>query len=265
MTTMNEHDILHRRRVVYWRMLAALFGHTEQAPNMEQMAGEVAAELGLPPILLDPRAGVDTVLQRYPELEPSFDLAVRPEEPPSATLTRAVVISKLLLNAFGPNTQGTPITAAQYTQWLHDIAHLERALGLAPGALRGRGAGGAGGMGAGAGTGNGFDIPLDELQRVLVEMENDLIKRMALRELLQDNRLAAQLSPSIGLIEQLLRDKANLSGNALANAKRLIRQYIDELAEVLRLQVAQAASPKIDRSVPPKRVFRNLDLDRTIW
>src|SRR5262245_10314096 len=191
---MNDHDILHRRQVIYWRMLAALFGQTEQAPNMEQMAGAVAVELGLPPLLLDPHVGIETLLQRYPELEPSFDLAVRPEEPPTATLTRGLVVSKLLLNAFGPNTQGTPITAAQYTQWLHDIAHLERALGLAPGALRGRGAGGAaaGGGGAGAGTGNGFDIPLDELQRVLVEMENDLIKRMALRELLQDNRLAAQ-------------------------------------------------------------------------
>jgi hypothetical protein len=107
---MNDHDILHRRQVIYWRMLAALFGHTEQAPNMEQMAGEVAQELGLPPILLNPRVGVDTMLQRYPELEPSFDLAVQPGEPPTATLTRALVVSKLLLSAFGPNTQGMPIT-----------------------------------------------------------------------------------------------------------------------------------------------------------
>lgn len=256
------HDISHRRQVVYWRTLAALFGYAEQAPNLEHMAGEVARELHLPLILLDLRPSIDTVLQRYPELEPSFELTLRPDEAPTATLTRALVVSKLLLNTFGPNTQGSPITAAQYSQWLHDIAQLERALGLAPGALRGRGAGGAG---AGAGVGSGLDISLDELQRVLVQMDSDLIKRMALRELLQNNRLAAQLKPSIGLIEQLLRDKANLSGNALANARRLIRQYIDELAEVLRLQVAQAVSPRIDRSVPPKRVFRNLDLDRTIW
>jgi hypothetical protein len=195
-------------------------------------------------------------------LEPGFDLAAREDEPATTTLTRGLIISKLMLNAFGPNTQSTPVTAAQYTQWLRDIERLEQALGLAPGALRGRGAGAGG---AGSGPGAGLDLPLDELQRVLVEMDNDLVKRMALRELLQDNRLAAQLTPSIGLIEQLLRDKANLSGVALANARRLIRQYIDELAEVLRLQVAQAVSPKIDRSIPPKRVFRNLDLDRTIW
>jgi hypothetical protein len=266
---MNDHDILHRRQVIYWRMLAALFGYTEQAPNIEQMSGEIVRELDLPPLLLDPHVGIDTLLQRYPELEPGFDLAAREDEPATTTLTRGLIISKLMLNAFGPNTQGTPVTAAQYTQWLRDIERLEQALGLAPGALRGRGAGvagtGSGGAGAGTGVGSGFDLPLDELQRVLVEMDNDLVKRMALRELLQDNRLAAQLTPSIGLIEQLLRDKANLSGNALANARRLIRQYIDELSEVLRLQVAQAVSPKIDRSIPPKRVFRNLDLDRTIW
>ena len=34
---------------------------------------------------------------------------------------------------------------------------------------------------------------------------------------------------------------------------------------MLRTQVKKAVAGKIDRSVPPKRVFRNLDLDRTIW
>ena len=88
---------------------------------------------------------------------------------------------------------------------------------------------------------------------------------MHLREVLADPVLAAQLTPSMSLIEQLLRDKANLSGVALANAKALIRRYVDEVAEVLRTQVEKTTVGEIDRSVPPKRVFRNLDLDRTIW
>jgi hypothetical protein len=253
---MTDRDITHRRQVLYWRMLAAMFGHTETAPNIEGMATEVVAELGLPDLLLDPRVGIDTLLQRFPELEAQLDLAPQAGEPAGATLTRALVFSKLLLNSFGPNTQSQTITATQYAQWLKDVGHLERALGCAPGALRGRGAGGAGA---------GLDIPLEQLQRTIGELDKTLIKRMALREVLQDDRLAAQLQPSMGLLEQLLRDKANLSGNALRNARRLIRQYIDELAEVLRTEVAKAVSPKIDRSVAPKRVFRNLDLDRTIW
>src|SRR5947209_11383236 len=67
------------------------------------------------------------------------------------------------------------------------------------------------------------------------------------------------------LLEKLLHDKSNLSGNALKNAKTLIHKYIDQLAEVLRLQVMKAVKGKIDRSVPPKRAFRNLDLKRTVW
>ena len=34
---------------------------------------------------------------------------------------------------------------------------------------------------------------------------------------------------------------------------------------MLRTQVEKAAVGAIDRSVPPKRVFRNLDIERTIW
>jgi hypothetical protein len=88
---------------------------------------------------------------------------------------------------------------------------------------------------------------------------------MRLREVLADPKLAAQLTPSMSLIEQLLRDKNNLSGVALANAKALIRRFVDEVAEVLRTQVEKASAGALDRSVPPKRVFRNLDLDHTIW
>jgi hypothetical protein len=96
-------------------------------------------------------------------------------------------------------------------------------------------------------------------------IEADLVKRMHLREVLADPKLAAQLTPSMSLIEQLLRDKNNLSGVALANAKSLIRRFVDEVAQVLRTQVEKASVGALDRSVPPKRVFRNLDLDRTIW
>ena len=96
-------------------------------------------------------------------------------------------------------------------------------------------------------------------------MESDLVKRMDLREVLKDDRLAAQLTPTLSLLEQLLRDKSNLSGPALANAKRLIKKYVDDLAAVLKRQVFSTKTGEIDRSVPPKRVFRNLDLKRTVW
>ncbi|MFD0850747.1 VWA domain-containing protein, partial [Actinomadura adrarensis] len=130
------------------------------------------------------------------------------------------------------------VTATQLAAWQKDAACLKAALG---------------------------EKGAQDFAGTLSEMEGDLVKRMALREVLADPKLASKLTPSMSLIEQLLRDKANLSGVALANAKSLIRRYVDEVAQVLRTQVEKSSSGTIDRSVPPKRVFRNLDLDRTIW
>src|SRR5262249_44100145 len=133
----------------------------------------------------------------------------------------------------------------QLARWQQDAGWFEQALGVAPGELRRQ-------------SGDG-------LSKALAELEADLVRRMHLREILADPALARQLTPSMSLIEQLLRDKANLSGVALANAKALIRRFVDEVAEVLRTQVQQTSVGTIDRSVPPKRVFRNLDLERTVW
>lgn len=76
--------------------------------------------------------------------------------------------------------------------------------------------------GAGTSIGSGFDILLEKIRRAIKGLENDLIKRITLRALLQDNRPVAQMQPSMGLVEQLLLDKANLSGKALKNASHLI-------------------------------------------
>ncbi|QFG21507.1 VWA domain-containing protein [Actinomadura sp. WMMB 499] len=149
---------------------------------------------------------------------------------------RAALMSKLLLNVFSSGSG--PVSATGLADWQQDAAWLKCALG---------------------------DEGGREIAGTLSELEGDLVRRMALREVLADSRLAGRLSPSMSLIEQLLRDKANLSGVALANAKALIRRFVDEVAEVLRTQVQQTSTGVIDRSVPPKRVFRNLDIDRTIW
>ncbi len=259
-----------RRQVVYWRLLAAANGMTDQARNVDGMAAALVEELGLPGLILDPNLAVDTLLQRYPELKGDFaalEQALRPDASPIADgppdLRRALCYSKLLLNVFGPNTMTSDVTAQQYAQWCQDVARFEACFGYAPGALRGKRGGGSGA--STTGTGGGPLVSEQELQAGLAAMEGDLIKRMALREVLKDDQMAARLTPSMALVEQLLRDKANLSGNALKNARALIRQYVEQLAEVLRLQVMKAVRGKIDRSVPPKRVFRNLDLKRTVW
>ncbi|HEV2640168.1 MAG TPA: VWA domain-containing protein [Actinocrinis sp.] len=244
----------HRRQVLYWRLLSRLFGSEEQ-PSLETASLAVVDDLGLPSALLDPGVSVDTIVQRFPALEPEFKGLMKtetepgrgesanPDQPQPATaaedsdpVRRAALVSKLLLNVFA--APPAAVSATHLACWQQDSAWLQAALGPDGAA---------------------------DLGKVLAEMEGDLVRRMNLREVLADPRLAARLTPSMSLIEQLLRDKHNLSGVALKNAKALIRRYIDEVAQVLRTQVQQTSAGTLDRSVPPKRVYRNLDLDRTIW
>jgi hypothetical protein len=237
----------NRREVLYWRLLARLFGHEEEAA-LESASVAVVKDIGLPVALLDPQASIDSIVQRHPELAAELYGLMTPEPDPAGTrdrdaeVRRAALASKVLLNVF--DTGSGAVTAGQLARWQSDAGWLEAALGCQPGGLRG----GQGAIGPELGA-----------------IEADLVKRMHLREVLADPKLAAQLTPSMSLIEQLLRDKNNLSGVALANAKSLIRRFVDEVAEVLRTQVEKASVGALDRSIPPKRVFRNLDLDRTIW
>lgn len=265
------HD--NRRQVLYWRLLARLFDPEEQAA-LESASVAVVEDIGLPVALLDPRASVDSIVQRHPELAAEFDGLMVPESAPApepddnsnkrggvgrdraAEVRRAALVSKLLLNVYA--TGSGAVTAGQLAQWQSDSGWLERALGCQPGELRGGRAGNTGGR---------ADLSqlIPAIGPDLADIEADLVKRMRLREVLADPALAATLTPSMSLIGQLLRDKDNLSGVALANAKSLIRRFVDEVAQVLRTQVEKASTGALDRSVPPKRVFRNLDLDRTIW
>ncbi|MGW6447252.1 VWA domain-containing protein [Lentzea sp. NPDC055074] len=256
----------NRRQVLYWRLLSRLFDHEEQS-TLESASLAVLQDIGLPPALLDHQAGVDSIVQRHPELAAEFDGVMVPEtgdeRDKAAEVRRAALVSKVLLNVF--STGSGTVTAGQLSRWQADAGWLERALGCRPGQLRGGGRQ-ASPTGTGAGTGTpDLSTLIPQIGPELGALEADLVKRMHLREVLADPALAAQLTPSMSLIEQLLRDKDNLSGVALANAKSLIRRFVDEVAEVLRTQVRKASAGALDRSVPPKRVFRNLDLDRTIW
>ncbi|MDX3106320.1 VWA domain-containing protein [Nonomuraea angiospora] len=237
-----------RRQVLYWRLLSRVFGADEQ-PTLERASVAIVDDLGLPAALLDPGVSIDNLVQRFPGLADELqDLMAGKEheqdDKDGDEVRRAALVSKLLLNVFSTGTGN--VTASKLESWKKDAGWFERGMGCEPGGLR--------------------HSPGDEeVAAVLAGIEGDLVKRMHLREVLADPALSRQLTPSMSLIEQLLRDKSNLSGVALANAKALIRRFVDEVAEVLRTQVEKTSVGVIDRSVPPKRVFRNLDIERTIW
>jgi len=193
--------------------------------------------------------------------------AVAPIDPAAIDTARTLMFSKVLLNVFGPNTRSPQCTAQQYTQWLKDVEALEQCFGFAAGGLRGAGGGmpmPGGGPGGGAG-GNRELIDDTQLRAELQAMESDIIQRMDLLEVLSDDNLAKAITPTAAVVEQLMHLKTKLTGKALTHARALIRKYVDQLAEVLRKQVISTTTGRIDRSIPPKKTFRNLDLRRTIW
>ncbi len=297
-TPPNLHDpalMARARQGLYWRLMAALFDQGDAAASLEGLAGELVDLAQLPKALLDPKITIDALVARYPALKPEFARPLPGFSPPApvpddddddddedetkaavapaddepqdlpGVVKRALVVSKLLLNAFGPNTQTAQVTAQGYAAWTRDLEWLAGALGLPPDALRSPGGSEGGVPSGGGGEASRPPIGDEELRAGLAVLESDMIHRMDLREILKDKNLAEKIQPSMAVVEQLLWDKGNLSGPALDNAKRLIRRFIDELAKVLRLQMRQVMSRVKDRSMPPRRIYRNLDLKRTVW
>ena len=152
-------DLRNQRQVIYWQLLASVFGMTDQAPNVEQLTKQLVEKLDLPALITEPNLSIDALLQRYPDLKPDFESirkVCNPDEKDKeekettetteeeslqpADLRRSLAYSKLLLNAFGPNTMTPNVTAAQYGQWCQDVGRFEECFGYAPGALRGNAA-----------------------------------------------------------------------------------------------------------------------------
>lgn len=270
------------RQLGYWWALTAALGDTTQQARMAELMRPVVDDLGLPRLLLDDRASLRQVLAREPALREHVQLPVDalpveergPAPPTPAALTQELLYLKSVIDVFAGRL-GEQVTAEEYSAWLADVRLFESASGLGGGALL---------SGRGSGTGGGAEVGDDEVSEALRELqkgrgllsqpeieaglrviEKRHLDRMALAEVLKDSKLAREIKPSMAVVEQLLRHKDGLSGEALRNAKDIIRRYIDELRDVLARQVAATPSGRPDHNTPPRRSFRNLDLKRTIW
>src|SRR5215471_8847157 len=87
----DPHD--NRRQVLYWRLLARLFDHEEQA-TLESASLAVVEDIGLPAALLDPQASIDSIVQRHPELAAEFDRLMVPEPGPGDERDRAAEVRR---------------------------------------------------------------------------------------------------------------------------------------------------------------------------
>lgn len=96
-------------------------------------------------------------------------------------------------------------------------------------------------------------------------LERELIARRGIAELLDHPKLLEKVEPSIELVKTLLTHKDLLDPRARVLARKIIDQVVAQLRHQLeiRVQAAITGALRKDRH-SPRRVFRNLDLKRTL-
>ena len=115
------------------------------------------------------------------------------------------------------------------------------------------------------------DVRIGEPARVSlgnVDVSTDfreLISRRGIAELLDHPKLLEKIEPSVELVKTLMTHKDLLDPRARILARKIIDQVVQQLKKQLEIRVEQAITSALrkDRH-SPRRVFRNLDLKRTL-
>jgi Mg-chelatase subunit ChlD len=96
-------------------------------------------------------------------------------------------------------------------------------------------------------------------------LERELIARKGISELLDSPEILEKIEPSVELVKTLLTHKDLLNPKARVLARKVIEKVVNDLKKVLEVQIERAIVGAIrkDRH-SPRRVFKNLDLRRTI-
>ncbi len=124
----------------------------------------------------------------------------------------------------------------------------------------------------GSGPGHPMNVPrwVDEVGQLFPReakevMERELVNRKGLRELMQKPELLERIEPSQELVKTLLTHRDLLNENTRSLARKIIDKVVAELKKKLKVQIEPAITGAIRRDKhSPRRVYRNLDLGRTI-
>jgi Mg-chelatase subunit ChlD len=143
------------------------------------------------------------------------------------------------------------------------------------GAVQGQ-AGGAkpkpGDRSGGLGPGHAMNVPrwVDEVAQLFPRqakevMERELVNRRGLRELMEKPEILERIEPNRELVKTLLTHRDLLNEKTRALARKIIDKVVQELKQKLKVQIESAITGAIRRDKhSPRRVYRNLDLGRTI-
>ena len=122
------------------------------------------------------------------------------------------------------------------------------------------------------GPGHAMNIPrwVDEVGQLFPReakevMERELINRRGLRELMQEPELLEKIEPNKELVKTLLTHRDLLNEKTRALARKVILKVVNELKEKMKIRIEAALTGAIRRDKhSPRRVYRNLDLGRTV-
>lgn len=96
-------------------------------------------------------------------------------------------------------------------------------------------------------------------------LERELIGRRGIAELLDHPQLLEKIEPNVELVKTLLTHKDLLDPRARILARKIIDKVVQQLIKQLSIHVEQAITGALRRDRhSPRRVFRNLDLKRTL-
>lgn len=125
---------------------------------------------------------------------------------------------------------------------------------------------------AGRGGGDGLTVPawlkgVRELfpREAVQVIERDALSRYGMTELVTDPKVLRELEPSHDLVKAILQFKDLMSPPVLAEARKVVREVLEELSRTLRKQMEPALYGPVDPTRSrPVRNFRNTDWTRTI-
>lgn len=96
-------------------------------------------------------------------------------------------------------------------------------------------------------------------------MQQDALKRMKLRKLLDEPELLAQIEPNVDLVANILALKKVMPAKTKETAKTVVRQVVEELQAQLRYPLEHAISGSLHRATRTNRPkFNEIDWQRTI-
>jgi Mg-chelatase subunit ChlD len=96
-------------------------------------------------------------------------------------------------------------------------------------------------------------------------LEKQALDRYRLTELLTDKKTLSTLKPNMNLLKSILQFKGRMKGEALQNAKEIVRTVVDELRRRLESQTKASLAGKRSRyAASSVRSLRNLNFKKTI-